>query len=146
MLRRNTREHQGRWSMTVMATEILLKKLENMEEIPTLPIILNPLLKYLEQPLDSLDVQKVADLIAQDKSLAAQCLHLANSSLFGRWQKVDSVRSAVVALGLRRMREIAMSCYLSSVLIVVIIFHVEGQLLDEHCRLVSLMVFINLLF
>ena len=95
-----------------MATEILLKKLENMEEIPTLPIILNPLLKYLEQPLDSLDVQKVADLIAQDKSLAAQCLHLANSPLFGRWQKVDSVRSAVVALGLRRMREIAMSCYL----------------------------------
>jgi DNA-binding response OmpR family regulator len=69
-------------------------------------------INYLEQPLDSLDVQKVADLIAQDKSLAAQCLHLANSPLFGRWQEVDSVRSAVVALGLRRMREIAMSCCL----------------------------------
>ena len=32
--------------------------------------------------------------------------------IFGRWQEVDSVRSAVVALGLRRMREIAMSCCL----------------------------------
>lgn len=69
-------------------------------------------INYLEQPLDSLDVQKVADLIAQDKSLAAECLHLANSPLFGRWQEVDSIRSAVVALGLRRMREIAMSCCL----------------------------------
>lgn len=32
--------------------------------------------------------------------------------IFGRWQEVDSVRSAVVALGFRRMREIAMSCCL----------------------------------
>lgn len=95
-----------------MTTEILQRKLDSLEDIPTLPVILNPLLKYLEQPLDSLDIQKVVDLIAQDKALAAQCMHLANSPLFGRWQAVDSVRSAVVALGLRRMREIAMSCCL----------------------------------
>jgi putative nucleotidyltransferase with HDIG domain len=95
-----------------MTTEVLQKKLESLEEIPTLPVILNPLLKYLEQPLDSLDIQKVADLIAQDKSLTAECLHLANSPLFGRWQEVDSIKNAVVALGLRRMREIAMSCCL----------------------------------
>lgn len=90
--------------------EQLLRRLDNLEEMPTIPTVLAPLLRYLEQPLDRLEVQQVVDLIAQDKSLAAQCLHLANSPLYGRWQEVDSIRSAVVALGLQRMRDIAVSC------------------------------------
>jgi HD-like signal output (HDOD) protein len=68
------------------------------------------LLRYLEQPVEQLDVQKVTDLLAQDKSLAAQCLQMANSPLFGRWQKVDSLRGAVVSLGFRHVSDIAMSC------------------------------------
>jgi HD-like signal output (HDOD) protein len=50
------------------------------------------------------------DLISQDKSLTAQCLQMANSPLFGRWQSVDSIKNAVVSLGLQRMRDIAVSC------------------------------------
>jgi len=88
----------------------LLQRLETLEQMPTIPVVLAPLLRYLEQPLDTLEVQQVVDLISQDKSLAAQCLHLANSPLYGRWQNVDSIRSAVVALGLQRMRDIAVSC------------------------------------
>ncbi len=62
----------------------LMQRLEAMEQTPSIPIVLAPLLRYLEQPLDQLEVQQVVDLISQDKSLAAQCLHLANSPLFGR--------------------------------------------------------------
>ena len=91
-------------------SEQLLRWLETLEEMPTIPVVLAPLLRYLEQPLDTLEVQQVVDLISQDKSLAAQCLHLANSPLYGRWHNVDNVRSAVVALGLQRMRDIAVSC------------------------------------
>jgi putative nucleotidyltransferase with HDIG domain len=96
--------------MSEHPNETLRRRLEGLEEMPTIPVILAPLLKYLEKPLDQLDVQQVVDLISQDKSLAAQCLHMANSPIFGRWQAVDSVRSAVVALGLQRMRDIAVSC------------------------------------
>jgi HD-like signal output (HDOD) protein len=64
----------------------------------------------LEQPVDSLDIQEVVDLISKDKSLAAQCLQFANSPLFGRWQNIDSVRGAVLAVGMQRMRDIAVSC------------------------------------
>jgi len=64
----------------------------------------------MEQPLERLEVQQVVDLISQDKSLTAQCLQLANSPLFGQWQKIDSVRAAVMALGMQRMRDVAMSC------------------------------------
>jgi HD-like signal output (HDOD) protein len=88
----------------------LLARIEGLDRIPTVPAVLTPLLRYLEQPLEQLDVQKVTDMIGQDKALAAQCLQMANSPLFGRWQKVDSLRGAIVGLGFQRVSDIAMSC------------------------------------
>ena len=97
--------------MNTAATKTtLLKRLEGLHHIPTIPAVLAPLLRYLQQPLEQLDVQKVTEMIAQDKSLAAQCLQMANSPLFGRWQKVDSLRAAIVGLGFQRVSDIAMSC------------------------------------
>ncbi|HEY1264313.1 MAG TPA: HDOD domain-containing protein [Terriglobales bacterium] len=96
--------------MNTQIKEALLRKVEGLDKMPTLPVTLMPLLRYLEQPLDKLDIQQVVDLISQDKSLSAQCLQMANSPLFGRWQNAENVRSAVVALGLQRMRDIALSC------------------------------------
>jgi len=98
--------------MTTTATirETLFKRLDGLHRIPTIPSVLAPLLHYLQQPVEQLDVQKVTDMIAQDKSLAAQCLQMANSPLFGRWQKVDSLRAAVIGLGFQRLGDIAMSC------------------------------------
>jgi HD-like signal output (HDOD) protein len=96
--------------MSEQTTAALQKKLAGLDQMPTIPVVLYPLIRYLEQPLDRLEMQQVVDLISQDKSLAAQCLHMANSPLFGRWQAVDSIRGAVVALGLQRMRDIALSC------------------------------------
>jgi len=97
--------------MNTAATKAtLLKRLEGLHNIPTIPAVLAPLLQYLQQPLEQLDVHKVTEMIAKDKSLAAQCLQMANSPLFGRWQKVDSLRAAVVGLGFQRVSDIAMSC------------------------------------
>src|SRR3984893_10271129 len=90
--------------------ESLLKRLDGMRQIPTIPAVLAPLLSYLEQPVEQVDVQKVTDLIAQDKSLTAQCLQMANSPLFGRCQKVESLRGAIIGLGIHRVTNIAMSC------------------------------------
>jgi HD-like signal output (HDOD) protein len=96
--------------MSAESKTALLSRIEGLQQIPTIPAVLAPLLRYLEQPVEQLDVQKVTDLIAQDKSLAAQCLQMANSPLFGRWQKIDSLKGAVVGLGFQRVSDIAMSC------------------------------------
>jgi HD-like signal output (HDOD) protein len=90
--------------------QVLMERLEGLKQIPTIPAVLAPLLRYLQQPVEQLDVQKVTDMLAQDKSLAAQCLQMANSPLFGRWQKVESLRAAVVSLGFHHLSDIAMSC------------------------------------
>jgi len=95
---------------TAVVRETLLKRLDGLHQIPTIPAVLAPLLHYLQKPVEQLDVEKVTDMIAQDKSLAAQCLQMANSPLFGHWQKVDSLREAVIGLGFQRLRDIAMSC------------------------------------
>jgi len=95
---------------TTTAKEFLLANLNKIEQIPSIPAVVAPLLHYLEQPIDQLDVQKVVDLLAQDKSLTAQALHLANSPLFGHWKKIDSLKGTVVALGFQRLREIVVSC------------------------------------
>jgi HD-like signal output (HDOD) protein len=90
--------------------QVLLQRLEGLRQIPTIPAVLAPLLRYLQQPVEQIDVQKVTDLISQDKSLAAQCLQMANSPLFGRAQGVQSLRGAVMSLGFHHVSDIAMSC------------------------------------
>ena len=95
---------------TAATKATLLKRLEGLHQIPTIPAVLAPLLRYMQQPIDQLDVQHVTDMISKDKSLATQCLQMANSPLFGRWQKIDSLRGAVVGLGFHRVSDIAMAC------------------------------------
>jgi HD-like signal output (HDOD) protein len=97
-------------SAATATKQALLQRLEGLHQIPTIPAVLAPLLRYLQQPVEQLDVQKVTDLLAQDKSLAAQCLQMANSPLFGRSQNVQSLRGAVVSLGFHHVSDIAMSC------------------------------------
>jgi HD-like signal output (HDOD) protein len=48
-------------------------------------------------------------LVSYDKSIAAQCVRLSNSPLFGRSQNVETIRDAVMALGLWRVRDIVFS-------------------------------------
>ena len=98
-----TAEHEAR-------RDALLSKIDGLAAIPSVAAILQPLVSYLQQPMETLDVQRVVDLISHDNSLAAQCLHMANSPLYGRWQTITTTRGAVIALGLQRMRDIAVSC------------------------------------
>lgn len=56
-----------------MAGDQLRQKLESTSELPTLPVVLVPLLHQLDQPVEAQDMHEVVRLISQDKSLAAQC-------------------------------------------------------------------------
>lgn len=95
-----------------ISIELIRSRMEHLDKIPTVPALLFPLIRQMDVPIEQVNVQKIVDLISHDESLAAQCLHMANSPLFGRWRDIDTVRGAIVALGITRVRDIAMSCCL----------------------------------
>jgi HD-like signal output (HDOD) protein len=95
---------------TAAAKANLLSRIDGLGRIPSIPAVLAPLLRSVQRPLEQLDGQRVTDMIVQDKSLAAQCLQMANSPLFGRWHRIDSLRGAIVGLGVHGVSDIAMSC------------------------------------
>ena len=79
-----------------------------LESLSTAPVILQPLLKMLHTPTDEIPFDSVVEMVSRDGVIAVQCLRMANSPLFGRRQ-VDTVRSAIMTLGIGRVRTLLLS-------------------------------------
>jgi len=88
------------------------QKLAEIGSLPTIPTLLVPLLQHLCEPAEEVSLDRVVKIISQDTSLAAQCLRMVNSPLFGVRYPIDTVRGAVMGLGVSRVRQIAMACSL----------------------------------
>ena len=73
-------------------------------------MVLQPLLKMLAMPAEDVDVNEVVRLVSYDNTIAAQCLRVAGSPLFGLAQPPKSIAAAVVVLGLRRIESILLTC------------------------------------
>ena len=69
--------------MTATVVDQLLRKLESLDQMPSLPVVVSQLLSYLEKPPDQLRISEVSNLIARDNSLAARCLHLPTRHFSG---------------------------------------------------------------
>ncbi len=98
--------------MNTATESILTKKVNELNNLPAMPAILSSLGECLSQNASKVDVGRVVELISYDKSLALQCLRIANSALFRRRNDVETVREAVLALGLSRIRDLVYSCSL----------------------------------
>jgi len=59
----------------------------------------------LRQSPDDIRLEKVVELVSRDGAIAAQCLRMANSPLFGH-RSVDTARAAVMTLDIGRVRSI----------------------------------------
>jgi HD-like signal output (HDOD) protein len=83
----------------------LRAQIQKLDSLSTAPVILRPLLDMMRLPSEKIRLEKVIELVSYDGAIAAQCLRLANSPLFGT-RYIETVRSAVMALGLERVRSI----------------------------------------
>ncbi len=92
--------------------EVVRARVRNLESMPAMPAILGPLLRCLELPSDQIEIEKVAELISCDESIAAQCMRMANSALFSRRESIETIRGAVIALGASRLRDILWCSFL----------------------------------
>jgi putative nucleotidyltransferase with HDIG domain len=93
-------------------SKMLQRRVSELGSLPVMPSILQTLGTCLSASPADLDIVRIVELISYDKSLAAQCLRVANSAIFSRQSGVESVRQAVIALGIQRIRDIVYSCSL----------------------------------
>lgn len=85
---------------------ILTEKINNDSLIlPTLPAIALKVRKAADDP--EINLNAMADVIAQDPSLSARMIKISNSAYMGRTVKVSSVGQAVTRIGLRQIKNIA---------------------------------------
>jgi len=98
--------------MSTTLRDGLRKRVERLRTLPSSPAVLKPLLELLRLPSDRIDLKRVVELVSYDKTIAAQCLRIANSALYSRAQETESVRAAIVSLGIQRVEDILLTCCL----------------------------------
>ncbi len=85
-------------------------RVKSIETMPSIPTIFLPLLDMLNLPPDRVKLDEVVKLVSYDNTIAAQCLRVASSPLFGLAKSPESIKAAVISLGLRRVQTILLTC------------------------------------
>jgi putative nucleotidyltransferase with HDIG domain len=90
-----------------MDEQQILKQLDKIRDIPTLPTIVFELNSHLENPDAS--VADVCETIEKDQAIALKVLKLVNSAFYGFKSKISDVRHALVMLGFVAVRNVIVS-------------------------------------
>lgn len=93
--------------MSEPRAERTLKSLPALSRIPAFPPVVLRVFDLLGQ--ENVEIRKLVELITSDPAFSAQVLRLANSPLFGFQSRIDSLQHALMILGLRRVRSLAMT-------------------------------------
>jgi putative nucleotidyltransferase with HDIG domain len=98
--------------MTESVSAKIRERVQRIEAMPAIPAVFLPLLNMLSDPAKEIALDEVVRLISYDNSIAAQCMRVASSPLFGLTHAPTSIKSAVISLGLRRVETILLTCCL----------------------------------
>jgi len=98
--------------MTTAIATTIRNRVDRIKATPAIPAVFLPLLKLLNAPPDQVKLQEVVKLVSYDNTIAAQCLRVASSPLFGLAKSPESIKGAVLTLGLRRVQTILLTCSL----------------------------------
>lgn len=89
--------------MSAQQLELLIKK---TSDLPSMPEIAFEVIRVVDAAESS--AINVAQQLAKDPSLSARVLRLANSAFYGLSRKVTSISDAVVVLGMRTVKSLAL--------------------------------------
>lgn len=99
--------------------------LKKIEDIPTLPKIVNNVISIIDDP--KVHILEIADLIQQDFILTTRLLKISNSAYYGQKRKIETVLEALVLLGLKRVKELIVTASTYKILNK----RIEGYLLEK---------------
>jgi HD-like signal output (HDOD) protein len=95
-----------------MNAETVLKKLDHIEDIPTLPTIVLELNTLLQNP--NTPITEITDVIEKDQSMSLKILKLVNSAFYGVQSKVADIGNAIILLGFNTVRNAILSLSVKS--------------------------------
>jgi putative nucleotidyltransferase with HDIG domain len=101
-------------AMTTSFSATIRERVARIETMPCIPTIFVPLLDLLNAPPERVRLDEVVKLVSYDNTIAAQCLRVAGSPLFGMAKSPESIKGAVMALGLRKVETILLTCCLGN--------------------------------
>jgi putative nucleotidyltransferase with HDIG domain len=110
------------------AKESLAASVAKLQGMKPFPVVVRRLLRLMQDP--DFRIQDVVSSIEEDPSLALSVLRAANSALFSMAGPSQSIRQAVVRLGVRTLREVVVTVTVSG------LFHDVGGIgrsFRDHC-------------
>jgi uncharacterized domain HDIG len=87
--------------------EKLQQLVQAVRDLPALPEVVVRVMRLAEDPRT--DAQSIARVIATDQAMAARVLKLANSAFYGLPRRVSTLSEAVVILGFRTIKNLAIA-------------------------------------
>ncbi len=93
--------------MAKISSRQVFLKLQNIDDIPTLPVIVLKILKALES--ESSSAENVGKIITNDQSISTRVLRLANSAFYGFSKRISTISNAIVILGFDTVRQLALA-------------------------------------
>jgi HD-like signal output (HDOD) protein len=85
----------------------ILKSLENISTLPTLPIVIEKITRLLHNPQTS--AEEIGKAITTDQALASKVLKLVNSAFYGFPGKISTITHAVVILGFATVKNVVLT-------------------------------------
>lgn len=89
-----------------MVQSTSLASLMESSRLPTIPAVAVEIVGLVQRP--DIDIEVLANTISRDPALAARVLKTANSGFYGRPRSVSRLRDAVIVLGLRSVKTLAL--------------------------------------
>ena len=83
------------------------KTIENVSNIPTLPIVIEKITRLLQNP--STSAEEIGKAITTDQALASKVLKLVNSAFYGFPGKISTITHAVVILGFSTVKNVVLT-------------------------------------
>ncbi|MEI6305553.1 MAG: HDOD domain-containing protein [Deltaproteobacteria bacterium] len=80
---------------------------DKIDDLPTIPAVATQVLQMLDQP--DVSVEEVADLMLSDQVMTARVMKMLNSPVYKPSHEITSLKRALVYLGLKHIREVALT-------------------------------------
>ena len=103
-----TVEATGGQNLNAAAVDNKVKQIvSNIRNLPTPPIVFHQIQKVINDPLVS--AGQIAKILQEDPAMSVKVLKLTNSAFYGLAREVESVKQAVVIVGLEAIKNLVLS-------------------------------------